>query len=539
MATASIIALLNLLSWGGVALVVVILGWALIDRFLVRRQGRVVPGQAGYSAVVDAISDGVLVYGEDGCVRACNPAAGAILERNPSDLIGAQAIEPGWKVEDETGRPLTQEDHPITKVIRARQDQIRSVLRIVSPDGRSRWIRSSVSAMPPSREFGEVAALAKIRDITAERLEVQALKEAEQNFRNLFERSPNGVSITRAQDGLVLEANEAWCRLFGLIREDALGHTLSDLGIWLKPEDRQALLEATGQGQVIHAWPFTTTRKDGSSLHASLGLAPLSLNGEDCLLAVLEDHTERRQIETDQRKIEKAESLGLMAAGIAHDFNNLFQSLLTSLELAHSHSDQAGRPFLDRALASLERASGVSRRLMEFSGGSFTQPEVLSINPLVQGVVAALAKEAGINPRLKLATGLPPIRADRKQVCRVIEVLMENAMEAMGPGRGAVTLSSEQVPDLPPEARKQGHWVVDAPAGPLVRVSVSDSAGGVHRDHLEQLFDPYFSTKAPGRGLGLPAALGLLRGNRAGLQVMNQQGEGLTVHVYFPVESQA
>lgn len=535
----SIITLVNLLSWGGAALVMAIFGWMVIERYKSRREERAPSGQASYSAVVDAFSDGVLLLGKDGSVRDCNPAAGAILERNPSDLIGARAIESRWKVEDESGRALAEEDHPVTQVLQAGKDQMRGILRLESPDGKSRWIRSSVRALPPSLASEGVAAVAKIRDITEERLALQALKEAEQTFRNLFERSPNGMSITRARDGLVIEANEAWCRLFGLTRDEAIGHTLYDLGIWLKPEDRQALLESMGRGQVIHAWPFRTARKDGSGLQVGLGLAALTLNGEDCLLAVLQDHTELRQMETDQRKVEKAESLGLMAAGVAHDFNNLFQSLLTSLELAHSCSDATSRHFLDRAMASLERASSVSRRLMEFSGGSFTQPEAIPINALVHGVVATLVKDGISSPRLSLAADLPPVLADKKQVCRVLEVLVENAMEAMGPGDGAVTLASMQMASLPPEVRKQGHWMAEAPEGPLVRVTVSDSAGGVHRNHIDQLFDPYFSTKAPGRGLGLPAALGLLRGNRAGLQVMNQQGEGLTVHVYLPVAPQA
>jgi two-component system, cell cycle sensor histidine kinase and response regulator CckA len=392
-----------------------------------------------------------------------------------------------------------------------------------------------VMAMPPGRAMDGAVVVAKIRDITSQRQEAQALKAAEQTFRDLFERAPNGVSITRARDGLVIEANEAWCRLFGLTREEAIGHTLYDLGIWLKPEDRQTLLESLNQGQVIHAWPFSTRRRDGTGLEVGLGLAEVTLNGEDCLLAVLQDHSELRQVETDQRKLEKAESLGLMAAGISHDFNNLFQSLLTSLELAHSRSDHAGRHFLDRAMTSLERASNVSRRLMEFSGGSFTHPEAVSMNTLIEEVAATqTAQGAGVRLHLSLAEELPLVSVDRKQLCRVLEVLMENAVEAMGSQPGSVTLGSELLPGLQAEERQSGHWAVDAPDGPLVRVSVRDSAGGVDRSLLGQLFDPYFSTKAPGRGLGLSAASGLLRGNRAGLQVVNQPGEGLTVHIYLP-----
>ena len=528
-----------LLPWAGLALAVVPLVWFAVRRFTPRRLERMVSTEVGYSTVVDALSDGVLIYGEDGCIKACNPAAGAMLGRHPHDLIGARSFGTDWKVKDEAGHEVTEDNHPIHQVLHAGRSHVRAILKVESPDGRSRWIRSSVKGLAPSPQFGTGAAMAKLRDVTDQLREEQALKEAERTFRNLFERSPNAASITRAADGLVIEVNEAWCQLFGWTREEALGRTVFDLGIWFRPEDRTTLLESLDQAQVLNAWPFATARKDGSGLHTSLGLASLQLNGEGCLMAVLQDHTQVRASEQAQHKVEKAESLGLMAAGLSHDFNNLFQSLMTSLELAHSQSDSSGRPFLDRAMTSLDRASNLSRRLMEFSGGSFTHLGRVSINALLRDLADSHSKQGQPPIQSSLAPELPEILADRDQIVRVLSILLENAAEAMGSSTGTVTVASELVSVVSPAERRSGLWMMEAPDGPLVRVSVSDTAGGVSRDTLDHLFDPFYSTKALGRGLGLSAALGLIRGHQGGLQVINVSGEGMTFHIYLPVERRA
>lgn len=248
------------------------------------------------------------------------------------------------------------------------------------------------------------------------------------------------------------------------------------------------------------------------------------------------DLTERRNAEAALREAHKAEGLGLMAAGIAHDFNNLFQSLLGNLELAHLRSDPAGRQIIDRARHSLDKASGLSRRLLEFSGGSFTHLGTLSVNALVRSVVDAHASMGPVRAMLDLDSQVPEVVADPQQVRQVLDILLENALEAVGTHGGAVTLSSEWLPGLPESERTQGVWTGELPAGPLVRITIADTGGGAGPEVMTRLFDPFFSTKALGRGLGLPSALGLIRGNRAGLQVVDRPGEGMTFRIYLSAE---
>lgn len=538
MASVSFTDALAILAWGGLVIAMAAMAWHLARRHAPRRLDRVVSGEIGYAAVIDSLSDGVLVYGEDGRIKACNPAAGAILGREQHELVGAGIAVPGWKVEDESGAEITEDQHPVLQAIRTGKPHVRAILKVKSPEGRSRWIRSSVTALSPGQKTGPFAVVAKFRDVTEQHRAGLALKEAEQTFRHLFDHSPNAVSITRAADALILDVNGAWCQLFHWTREEAIGRTLFDLGIWTRPEDRMALLPTVQHGRALDAGPFETSRKDGARLHTSLWLAPVRLNGQECLMAVLQDHTHARDADIEKHKVEKAGSLGLMAAGIAHDFNNLFQALLANLELAHVQSDASSRRLLDRAMSSLEKATTLTQRLMEFSGGSFTHRQPLCMVALIRDAVEQHQFGEHIHLQLRLGTDLPEVTADREQLHRVLCILIENAAEAMGPRGGTMTVASDQMPGLPARERETGLWVVEPPEGPVVRLSVSDTGGGVERDVLNHLFEPFFSTKALGRGLGLPAALGLIRGNRAGLQVLNRPGEGLTFHVYLPAERQ-
>jgi CheY-like chemotaxis protein len=134
---------------------------------------------------------------------------------------------------------------------------------------------------------------------------------------------------------------------------------------------------------------------------------------------------------------------------------------------------------------------------------------------------------------------LPDVIADPQQIRQILGILIENAVESIGPDGGTVTVTSEHWPDLPEEEVAQGLWEGGIPTGPLVRLSVSDTGGGVGPAVMTRLFDPFFSTKALGRGLGLSSALGLIRGNHAGLQVLNRPGEGMTFRIHFAVERRA
>ncbi len=521
--------------WPVLALVLGAAGltWWVAQRSTQRALDRPVAAHTGCHELMDALSDGMLIYGSDGRITACNAAAGFLLGHPRETLVGQQGFGIGCHLEDASGAPVSEAQHPVMEAFRGKGGPLRDTFQLRSADGQRRWVRSTV--VPVALEPGSRAVVARLRDITDQQLDRQARREAEETFQNLFSRSPNAVSLTRPADGLVIDVNDAWCRLFEWSREEAIGRTLLDLGIWLRPEDRTLIVESFERAPDLQALPFTTQRKDGTRLHLSLALANIQVRGEVCLMAVLQDHTQAREEEAVQHRLEKAESLGQMAAGISHDFNNLFQSLLASLELAHAQSDGPARRLLDRAMVSLEQATDLSQRLMEFSGGSFTRMEPLSLSQVMQELAEHPRFQGHLGFQMNLSPGVSEVMGDGNQIRRVLGILLENAAEACEAKAGTVTLSACPLDGVGHEERRQPRWVIPAPEGPVVLVSVRDTGGGVDSDVLAHMFEPFFSTKALGRGLGLPAVLGLVRGNQGGLRVVNQPGEGLTVQVYLPI----
>ena len=240
-----------------------------------------------------------------------------------------------------------------------------------------------------------------------------------------------------------------------------------------------------------------------------------------------------RLAEDDLVRARRMESLGLMAGGIAHDFNNLFQGLQGNLEMARlKAADAALRAPLDRALKILDKAALLTHRMLEFSGKGFRGSEALALNPLVQDCLRPFLELD--EPRIQFSgqDGLPGIEGDAKQLAQVLTGLVLNAREALPASGGAIQVRTRLWRRGPEQ--EPGVWIQQAPGGPeTVCLEVADNGSGMSPEVLERAFDPFFTTHRPGRGLGLSAALGILRTHDAGLWVGSAEGRGSTFRIHF------
>jgi len=249
--------------------------------------------------------------------------------------------------------------------------------------------------------------------------------------------------------------------------------------------------------------------------------------GTERRLAEAEDSL--RQTREDLARARKMESLGLMAGGIAHDFNNLFQGIQGNLELALMRVPEAAGAPLARALKILDKASLLTHRMLEFSGRGFRASEPLALNPLVQECLRPLTEAGEGRIRFTGQEGLPGIEGDGKQLAQVISGLLLNAAEALGPG-GGIEVRTE-LKRAGEETR--GVWINPPPDAAAVCLSVEDDGSGMGPEVMERAFDPFFTTRRPGRGLGLSAALGILRAHGAGLWVDSVVGRGTCFRIHF------
>ncbi len=267
------------------------------------------------------------------------------------------------------------------------------------------------------------------------------------------------------------------------------------------------------------------------------------------LTGALFDVTERRRAEQERSELahkmmhaQKLESLGVLSAGVAHDFNNLLVGILGNGELALADAalTPATRLLLDRVVEAALQAAGLTRQLLAYTGRGHVRMSELDLSAHVRGIGELLRASVPRSIELELSLGeqLPAVRADADQLQQVTMNLILNAAEAYGEGSGRVAVRT-----FAAQIREPARHDLSAPqpltAGRYVVFEVADQGSGMDASTLQRIFDPFFSTKFTGRGLGLAAVLGIARSHRAVLTVDSAQRVGTRFRVHFPALSES
>ena len=252
---------------------------------------------------------------------------------------------------------------------------------------------------------------------------------------------------------------------------------------------------------------------------------------------ILRDITTDKQQEEATLQAQKLESLGILAGGIAHDFNNLLTGMLAQASLAKMKLSK-GLPAIDnidRAILSAERAADLTRQLLAYAGKGKFQIVSLDLNQLIRETTGlmqtALPSQATLT--LTLDETLPLLEADRGQIQQVVMNLFINAVEALGEEGGTIMMAThfQQVREV---GTSHGYLVGNPLPGPYVMLQIVDSGMGMEQTVLSRIFDPFFSTKPKGHGLGLSATMGIIRTHQGALQVQSQPGRGTTFTILLP-----
>jgi PAS domain S-box-containing protein len=249
---------------------------------------------------------------------------------------------------------------------------------------------------------------------------------------------------------------------------------------------------------------------------------------------------ERRRLATQMQHAQKLESLGVLAGGVAHDFNNLLMVMLGNVDLALDGLPPraAARESLVEVGVAGRRAAELTRQMLAYSGkGKFlTQPVDLSelIRSTSEMLRVAVSKNASL--RFNLASSLPPVDGDPAQLQQVILNLAVNASEAIGERSGVIALITAAKHRSGADLSNQ--WLQsELSDGWYVSLEVTDTGAGMDPDIISRMFDPFFSTKFVGRGLGLAAVLGIVRGHKGAIDVQSSEGQGTTIRIHLPVSA--
>jgi len=399
-----------------------------------------------------------------------------------------------------------------------------------------------VSLAPILDRDGAVSALVMlVSDITDRRQAEEALRQSEAKYRTVFEASPE-VIVLLGPDGTIAETNGKARQWIG--SDVPLGPGLAVGDLPFVSAEAIALLEASLErrlaGETVPPYTLEFIDRDGHRRVGRVsGSAIRAADGAvEGAIALIADVTELERLQAKLRQAHKLESLGVLAGGIAHDFNNLLHGILGNAELA-SMQASAGSS-VSRHLRSIEsmaqRAAHLSAQMLAYSGHAALQSEPLALSSLAEEVCARNAATAGptVQFTLDLDPTLPPIQGDREQLAQVLQSLLANAVEAIGEAPGRVTVRTS-LTTIDESFRTPTHWGEGLPPGAYVVLRVTDDGSGMDAETLSRAFDPFFTTKFTGRGLGLAAAMGVVRGHKGAIVFESEPGRGTSAGVLLPV----
>jgi len=375
-----------------------------------------------------------------------------------------------------------------------------------------------------------------------------ALRESEATYRSILDASPDDITITDLE-GRILLVSPAAHAMFGFQVGEEHGKRLLDFLVPGEVERARANLGLLFQSGRQGTHEYRALKKDGSTfaveVNSDLIRGP---QGKPVrMVFIIRDITARMRTEAEKadlevrnRQLEKAESLARMAGAIAHHFNNQLQTVMMSLEqLRGPMRGTDAERFLVLAEQASDRAAEVSRLMLTYLGQTSQPSRPLLLAESCRSVLGSLgnALPAGLRLEVDLPAPGPVVCVEDQQIRQILANLITNAREAMGPEAGAIQVGLEVVP----AARVPNAQVFPVAWRPLDQeyacLTVADPGCGIPDTDLDKLFDPFFSTKFTGRGLGLSVVLGLAQAHGGAVQVESTQGQGSVFRVYLPVSS--
>ena len=354
-----------------------------------------------------------------------------------------------------------------------------------------------------------------------------ALRESEEKYRLLVENANEAIVV--AQDGRLRFVNARAAELSGYSEAELKSNPFMD---WVHPADRdmvrQNYLKRISGEPAPANYTIRFLQKDGSVKWVSISAVRISWEGSPATLNFLSDITEKRQLEEELLKAQKLESVGILAGGIAHDFNNILASIMGNISLAKLDVDRTDTiyNFLENAEKASKRATGLTQQLLTFSRGGAPVKKVTSISDVISDCSTFVLSGSRVRCDFNLPTGLWPVEIDVDQISQVIQNIIINANQAM-PDGGIVHISAENI-------TVGAEYGLPLASGRYVKITIQDLGSGIPEVYLDKIFDPYFTSKQDGTGLGLATAYSIIRRHDGHIGVTSQVGAGTTFTVYLP-----
>lgn len=500
---------------------------------LVRRQLAKLEGvEIRISSIIENILDGMITVDQEGVICSMNPAAEKMFGCINNEMVGHKITKlvPKTYGEETDSEPTAC----------AWEDLAKKTGSTTLAMGRTRThatfpVEISLSEMLVD---GSKLYVAMVRDVT-ERKRFEREMAADKESLAVTLRSIGDGVITTDVQGRIIMINNAGENLTGWSSKEAIGQPLKSVFNVAIDLQAQARAQRTGYRSeaqsLLVSLPENATLKsrDGSEHVIEQVASPIRDSKDEVagVVLVFRDITERQRNEAERRKAETLEQLGLLAGGIAHDFNNLLTAIIGNISLASlllPPGNEMSTRLNDAKNASL-RARDLAQQLLTFARGGAPIKKTASIGKLIQDTVSFSLRGTHSRSEFVFGADLWPAEIDPGQISQVIGNLVVNADQAM-PNGGTLKVtcdnftydstSKEFIPDLQP--------------GDYIRIAIRDQGTGITPECLKRIFDPYFTTKEKGTGLGLATTYSIIKNHNGLITVESQVHVGSTFTIYLP-----
>ncbi len=397
--------------------------------------------------------------------------------------------------------------------------------RMIAADGRVVWLHDIVTVA--RSDDGVVRMRGIMLDITGRKWAEEALRESEKLFHTLCDSAPIGIFRTDGE-GNNTYCNPGWEKITGMSASEGMGMGWSK---GIHPDDLEEhwkVWNKTVAAGHIYSHEHRRLTPQGETIWVRTLVTPVkSPDGKiSGYVGTLEEINELRQARQDILKNQKIEALGVLAGGLAHDFNNILTIILGNVSLARLqlHEPEKVTKQLEKAENATARAKDLAQQLLTFARGGEPVKKIIEVTGLLKEAAGFALHGSNVRGEFVLADDLWPVEADEGQLSQVIQNLVLNAVQAMPEG-GSVTISAENA--ISPQKKKR-----------FVKISVTDTGSGISENHLQRIFDPYFTTKQQGSGLGLATCHSIIRRHGGKIRATSVLGKGSTFHISLPASEQ-
>jgi two-component system, cell cycle sensor histidine kinase and response regulator CckA len=369
------------------------------------------------------------------------------------------------------------------------------------------------------------------------RVQLEEVEESSQKFKAVFEHSPITVALTTLPEGTFSEVNQSFIDMFGYSRDEAIGKTTIELGVWLHETDRNRYLKMLRDNGYVHNFEAEMRRKEGEEITVLFSGVLLEIAGKPSILSAVMEITEQKRLQHQLFQSQKMDIVGQLAGGIAHDFNNMLAGIMAAAELLKLRlpNDEKNSKMLDTIIEATTRSADLTRELLTFSRKGTAVSGPVRIHDTIAAVMSLLERtiDKQIQLSARLEGGNPVVMGDQTQLQNALLNLGVNARDAMPLGGTLTYATTGKILDEA-DCRSLG---ISLSPGRYLEIAVSDTGVGMTKVVMEHIFEPFFTTKGVGKGtgLGLAAVFGTVRSHQGEVCVQSEPGVGSVFRIYLPM----